>query len=414
MKNIFKTSIQIFSLLMTLVTVVTLSGCEDYPDAYKTTSGVPEVYYARIPDALSSDSLITHAYMGTTIALVGKNLTSVKELWFNDKKADLNTSLITSEALIVIVPEKIPDNVTSKIYLINAVGDTVKFDFGVDVPNPLLSSMDCEYVADGDVATINGNYFLPVDGSEVPEVTFTPNIKATEIVSFTLNQIKVKVPQGASAGPVSVTSRYGTTRSTSFYFRDNRGIILDWDNTNASGGWRAGNLASDGGISGNYVKFSGSLDDSEGAGSSWNEDGFSFNLWGVANGRAQGDLFSTDPSTSVLKFEINVTKAWSCCALQMIFTPWATTGTNSYIADGVTPRGLWRPWESTGTFITDGWITVTVPLSDFKYTQTGSEIKAASAGNFGGLTFFVYHGGIKGDACTPEMHIDNIRVVPAN
>ena len=40
------------------------------------------------------------------------------------------------------------------MYLINKSNDTIKVDFGVDVPSPLLSSMKCEYVADGGVAVI--------------------------------------------------------------------------------------------------------------------------------------------------------------------------------------------------------------------------------------------------------------------
>ena len=397
--------------LIVLASLIAIPACNDNPDAYVVASGKPTVSYVRIPDATSSDSLITHAFMGTTIALIGENLRSVKEIWFNDQQAILNTSLITPTALIVVVPNTIPDNVSGKIYMITASNDTVKYDFGVDVPSPLLNSMNCEYVADGGNAVLNGNFFLPVDGSTLPEVYFSPNIKA-EVVSATITKITVKVPTGAGVGPISVKSRYGTTRSKAFYFRDNRGMILDWDNTNAAGGWRSGVIASTNptGISGNYVRFSGSLDDS-----SWNEDGFSFNLWGTANGRPQGDLFSIDPASAVIKFEVNVDKAWSSSALQMIFTPWTTSGTNSYIADGTTPRGLWNPWATAdkGTYMTDGWITVTIPIKDFKYDHTGKLLKMADPGNYGGLTFFVYNGGVVGTPCTPDICIDNIRVVPA-
>ncbi|MHB9142150.1 MAG: glycan-binding surface protein [Paludibacter sp.] len=411
MKKIYKSTIKMVTALIVLASLIAIPACNDNPDAYVVASDKPTVSYVRIPDATSSDSLITHAFMGTTIALIGENLRSVKEIWFNDQQAILNTSLITPTALIVVVPNTIPDNVSGKIYMITASNDTVKYDFGVDVPSPLLNSMNCEYVADGGNAVLNGNFFLPVDGSTLPEVYFSPNIKA-EVVSATITKITVKVPTGAGVGPISVKSRYGTTRSKSFYFRDNRGMILDWDNTNAAGGWRSGVIASTNptGISGNYVRFSGSLDDA-----SWNEDGFSFDLWGTANGRPQGDLFSISPASAVIKFEVNVDKAWSSSALQMIFTPWATSGTNSYIADGTTPRGLWNPWATAdkGTYMTDGWITVTIPIKDFKYDHTGKLLKMADPGNYGGLTFFVYNGGVVGTPCTPDICIDNIRVVPA-
>lgn len=43
--------------------------------------------------------------MGTTVAIVGENMRTIKEVWFNDQQAVLNTSLITPTALIVQVPE---------------------------------------------------------------------------------------------------------------------------------------------------------------------------------------------------------------------------------------------------------------------------------------------------------------------
>lgn len=414
MKNIIKSSFKIAIAVLVFSGVAALPACNDNPDEYKSTDGVPTISYVRIPDALSGDSLIEHAFMNKTIALVGSNLRSVREIWFNDQKATLNTSFITDNSLIVVVPNNIPEKVTNMMYLLNSEGDTIKYPFKVDVPSPLLSSMQCEYVEDGDTAVIHGNYLLATSEAGKPEVIFTPNIKASQIVSYNIHEIKVIVPTGSKEGPITVKSRYGTTRSTAFHFRDTRGMILDWDNLNASGGWRSGVIASDNGIAGKYVKFSGALDDSKGAGSTWNEDGFSFNLWGGANGRPEGDLFTYNPATSSIKFEINIIGAWTSCALQMIFTPWSTSGTNGYIADGKTPRGIWNPWAETGSFTSNGWITVTVPLSQFKYTQTGTALQAATqSGSFGGLTFFVYNGGIIGTAaCTPEMHIDNIRVVP--
>jgi len=126
-------------------------------------------------------------------------------------------------------------------------------------------------------------------------------------------------------------------------------------------------------------------------------------------------LFSIAPAEAVIKFEINVTQAWKSGAMQMIFTSWATSGTNSYLGDGTTPRGLWIPWKATGLYTTDGWETITLPIKDFKYNQEGVGVDFRGAGNYGGLTFFLWHGGdqAKGEDCNPEICIDNIRVVPA-
>lgn len=403
-------------VLFALFAVASLSlfqACnQEMPGEYIIAEGVPEVYYIRVPDPAAADSLIVAAYMDNTICLIGENLNSIKEIYFNDQQAILNNSFITKNTLFVNIPKTIPTNVTNKIYMIAAVGDTVEYDFGVLVPAPTVSSISCEYAHDGDEATLNGDYFL--DDPNTPlSITMGGNVPVTEITSISKKQVSFVIPEGAQKGYINVTSIYGTSRSK-FQFRDDRGMILDWDNTNANGGWRAG-VIRDGdpveGISGNYVYFNGSLSGEIGA--TWNEDGFSFNLWGTANGRPEGDLFDTDISSALLKFEVNVLTDWSSCALQMIFTPWATTGTNGYIADGATPRGLWYPWLDEGTYTTDGWVTVSFPLSNFKYDHEGKSLEVAPKGSYGGLTFFVFHGGIAGTDCTPTICIDNIRVVPA-
>jgi len=411
MKNLYteKTG---WSLLLLLITLFTpgMQSCDDNPDKFELTDGTPEVYYVRVPAPASADSLLVKAFMDNSIVLVGKNLTSIREMWFNNKKAILNSSFITDNNLFVTIPKEIPEVVTDKIYMITKGNDTLTYDFGVQVPGPVVSSISCEYVHDGDEAVLYGDYFI--DDPNVPlAITMAGNIPVSEITSVEKTRVTFRIPNGSQKGYLNVKSIYGTGRSK-FQFRDDRGMILDWDNLNADGGWRAGKVKNSDpeGISGNYVYFTGTLDGDPTV--DWAEDDFSFNLWGVANGRPQGDLFSSDPANSTLKFEVNVTQPWQTLALQMIFTPWSTNETNGYIGDGTTPRGLWRPWEKTGTYMTDGWVTVSVPLTEFKYDHAGGTLEMAPVGNYGGLTFFVYHGGITGTSCTPYICIDNIRVVP--
>ncbi|MDD2551604.1 MAG: glycan-binding surface protein [Dysgonamonadaceae bacterium] len=391
------------------ITGYLFQSCDDNSDEFTLTKGSPEVYYVRVPNPESADSLIVKAYMDNTIVLVGNNLTSIKEMWFNDRKAILNSSLITDATLFVTIPKEIPTVVTDKIYMITKSNDTVKYDFGVQVPSPVVSRISNEYEHDGNTAIIYGDYFI--DDPNKPLTIMMPgNIPVTEIKSIEKTKVTFVVPDGSQKGYINVNSLYGSGRSK-FQFRDDRGMILDWDNLNANGGWRAGKVKSSDpeGISGNYVYFTGNM---SGDLETWDEDNFSFNLWGKANGRPEGDLFDIPLESAQLKFEVNVTQNWSASALQMIFTPWSTTDTNGYIADNTTPRGLWRPWESTGSYTTDGWITVSFPLTNFKYSHTGATLTMAPPGNYGGLTFFVYHGGITGTDCTPYISIDNIRVVP--
>lgn len=410
-KNI-KSTFQLLLIVAVLIGGLTFQSCNDNADKYEMTDGVPEVFYIRLPAPETADSLIVQAFMDNTICLVGENLRSIKELWFNDQRALLNSSFITDNTLFVTIPKTIPTVVTNKIYMITKANDTIAYDFSVQVPEPYVARISCEYAHDGDEAILYGDYFI--DDPNVPlSISMAGNIPVTDIISIEKTQVKFRIPEGAQKGYMTVSSIYGTGRSH-FQFRDDRGMILDWDNLNADGGWRSGKIKSTDpeGISGNYVYFTGAL--SGEAGSDWPEDDFSFNLWGAANGRPEGDLFDTAPEESILKFEVNVTQPWAASALQMIFTPWDTKDTNGYIADTSVPRGLWRPWQGLANgYTTDGWVTVAFPLSEFKYTHDGSSSEMAGPGNYGGLTFYVYHGGISGTDCTPYICIDNIRVVPA-
>lgn len=395
--------------LLVLVTVFTglfLQSCDEQDEML-----TPEIIYIRKTDPAKSDSLVAHAFMGDNIAIIGRNLGNVDEIWFNDQRAALNPNLVTPTSIIVQVPEVIPSTVTNKLILVNS--DKVKrleYDFGVDVPAPVVTKMVCEYVADGETAVIQGNYF--VDDPASPLTVFFPgNIEGT-IVSFEIDEIHVTVPAGVGSGQIQVRSLYGTTRS-GFFFRDDRNIILNFDDLTAAGGWRSGVIGNSNpeGISGNYVRFSGAM--AGGAGTTWNEDAFSFNLWPSANGRPDVPVYTGDLKDGLIKFEVNVVTPWQSSALQMIFTPYSISGTNSYIADGTYPRGLWNPWKETGSYQTDGWITVSFPLSDFNYTHEGAEsANKLTADMISGLTFYVWNGGVAGTDCNPHICIDNIRVVP--
>ena len=150
-------------------------SCEEYPDAYESTGGVPEVLYVRLPAPESADSLITAAYMGNTVVLVGKNLTSIKEIYFNDQKAILNNSFITANTLFVNVPKTIPEVVTNKIYMVTTGKDTVDFDFSVLVPAPAVNSISNEYAHDGQEVVLRGDYFIDDPNSHL-SITMDGNL----------------------------------------------------------------------------------------------------------------------------------------------------------------------------------------------------------------------------------------------
>ena len=443
---------KIFSSLLLASAVAfsfSLQSCKDQPDEFKSTGGTPSIDYIRPAKASAKDSLLVQAYPQATICLVGSNLTSIKEMYFNDKKAILNTSFITDHTLIVQVPSDIPDLVTDKIYMTTDDGDKLTYDFHVVIPAPTVASMSCEYAVPGSIATIYGSYF--VDDPNVPlTVTFPDGQVATiKNINSSRSAITIEVPNCTTEGQITVQSIYGTTNSA-FRYLDSRGMLFDFDTPNiatnvvlGNHGWHAQKIETDDtAISGNFLRLgdpSVTLD----ADGAWNDGNFSFEYWpgnwqDPENYQGDGvrltDLADfSDYSNMSYKFEMLVPKdnPWASGAMQIIVggVEKITNGAagvkdidgktlaganNTYFNNDVLPRGIYRPWEATGSFDTaDEWITVTIPISEFKYGFSGAAATGTlTADDFTSLTIFVVSGGIKGTECNPVIKIDNIRAVP--
>jgi len=443
MKTI-KLSKWVFAAAMAAGSLLGATSCSDQPDKYEATDGLPVVKYVRVANPEASDSLITAAYMDNVICIVGENLRATHELYFNDQKAILNTSYITDNTLMVSVPGGIPETVTNTMTLVNTKGEKVEYPFSVLVPAPSVRNMSCEWAQPGDEVTITGDYFI--DDENIPlAITMPDGTTVSEILNITRSAVTFIVPETAAPGYITVTSLYGTGRST-FMYHDSRNILFDWDGSHGGltqgQGWRTGMIhdGSEDGITpidGKYLFF-GDATMSGDIGGTWDEDHFAFNYWPTDIGSddclqlrpAFAELLEKyQPEELVLKFELYIptTNAWSSSALQVLFTGADNVSMNnahnkfvddSATDDGVkhdTPRGLYMPWRTTGSYDTaDKWVTVTMNLAEFKYDhEGGASAVPLLKSSFDGLTFFVWGGGVAGTECTPRFYIDNIRVVPA-
>ncbi len=399
----FKISFSLLALLLVTAVVPFLQSCEE---EVERSSGTPMIKYVRLTDPDKSDSLLVSAFLGNTVALMGENLTNVKEVWFNDQQARLNTSYVTNQTIIVTIPSDIPEIVSNMITLVTYKSDEVTYDFKVKVPAPAPNSMLCEFVEDGEEAVIQGNYFI--DDTNVPlQVFFAGNIEA-EIadISDDYTELTVVVPEGAGVGPVTVKSIYGTTRS-SFYFRDDRNIFLNWDDFSFDG-WGKHTVASEDGLDGNYVHFTGTFS------YGWHET-MTFLLSNKDAGLGSDPYYTGDLSSAALKFEINSGTDWTYGAMQFVFAKYDEGTSNGYFQDGQHPSPCWEPWSSSGTFKTDGWQTVTIPLSQFKYTDTGGECDVTLTNDMlCGFYCFILNGrSVLSDvSCEIDIKMDNFRIVP--
>lgn len=433
-------------------------SCEDQPDQFELTGGVPTIDYVRLTDVESADSLITGAYMSTSICLVGHNLTSIREMYFNDRQAVLNTSYITDRTLIVNVPSTIPEEVTDQIIMHTADGRTVTYPFQTLVPAPTITTMNNEYLEPGKAGTIIGNYFVNND-----EVPLTLSISGEEIriedydqynIYFTMPPDK-DIPEGT----ITVTTRYGTSVSK-FHYKESRNMLFDnWGQEGEDGtglthnGWSTPKYYNDEySIDGWYLQLGdGSAEVDESATATWPQNDFQFDYhagsWDtpeVFDGSTESSairlssLFNvSDWQNMALKFELYVPSGnpWSSGALQILFSAdeQITVGTQNnmwwrdmsddaasggYALAGENyGRALYRPWTSTadGSYDTGGeWVTVSIPLdTSFAYYLDGSSAsKGLDENHFSGLTMMLYSGGVSGTACRPILKIDNVRVIP--
>lgn len=433
------------------VTLLLIAGmfasCEDQPDKFELTGGVPTVNYIRMPYLSQADSLIVEANLKSIICLVGNNLTSIKELYFNDQKAQLNTSYITSHTMLVQIPDNIPEEVSDKIYMITAAKDTVKYDFHVIVPKPLISSMSCEYAIPGSEVTLYGNYFI--DDPNVPLTVILPDGKTiTEFTKLTNSTVTFKMPECTTEGVIRVISIYGESVST-FHYLDSRGIMFDFDGKTGLGnhGWHSRDILSDEtSLMGNFVQLGNGTAKMTSDGG-WDDSNFAFEYWcgswdtpqnvTSGDGIALHNLVDfTDFADMALKFELYIPSSnpWSAGAMQICFEGYdkvtysgnpieeydVVAGANAKVFNneenlGSYGRALYRPWMETGSYDTsDKWVTVTIPISSFNlsWKGTAAETMPDSPDDFASLTIFVVGGGMEGTECTPVFKIDNIRVVP--
>ncbi len=423
-----------------------MTACEDQPDKYEIADGVPTLKYVRSPLPEEADSLLVGAYLGNTVCLVGDNLRSIYELYFNDQKATLNTSYMTDHTILVDIPKNIPEEVTNKIYMVTKSGAKVDFDFSVMVPAPVVNSMSCEYAPAGSEAVLYGDYF--VDDPNIPLTISMPGditVEGEQITSITKTAIKFIVPEGAVQGNIRVKSIYGTGQSV-FQYKDTRNILFDWDGKYegalaAGNSWNGDNekkgqiLTSVPPVDGKYMV----MGPATLSGGQWQTPGEYLMMYWPDPNATEGcvPLYNLPQFKKMLedykieelalKFEVYVptSNPWVAEGMQIRFTSLdevsMSNQTQDYIwnddeshEEGKAPRGVWVPWEETGSYDTNNqWVTVTLKMSEFNKLVSGlASDTEFTQDRFAGLSIFLRGGGVDGKECEPIICIDNIRVVP--
>ena len=379
-------------------------SCEKEPK-----KGTPRIDYVRSTDPEKADSTFTSAFLGQLIAIVGENLGGARQIFFNDQEAILTPTYVTDRTILVTVPSAAPLDITNKMTIIFEDGYELIYDFPIEIPAPILTSMKCEYVPDGGTAVLYGDYyFLPTT------VTFPGDLEA-EITALFQDKIEVTVPAGTTSGRIKVETLFGEAESE-FLFRDNRNTIVNFDDL-LHEDWTAPVAYADSSpeiapVSGNYA-----IIQSEAA-AAWNwQNSLAIFAWGE-NLRGNVPLATGFVPNLDFRFEVNITEEvpWYDIRMEIYFSPYG----QGHGRDAVDPSfARWKPWLD-GPYSTDGWLTISIPLSEFWFDRddgTSATVGSQPLQSLDGLTNLnmMVFGPQESDASNThpvQICVDNIRIVP--
>lgn len=385
-------------------------GCTQYA-CKKSKGGGPAITSVRASTPAPNDSTLTLAGPGQVIVIKGANLASTTKVLFNGYAAYINPALFADNSIIVTIPADMPfglldPNNLNTIKVITPDGEAT-YNFPIIPSAATITGMSNEDALPGDRVTIYGNSFFFVKKVIFPGgIEVTSNLTANDAG----NQLQVTVPNGVTkGGTITVQTIYGTATSVLLFNDLTTGVLHNSDNVNNfiwgcdvitdatlfPGGHGTYNRMTFAGINGND-------------GGWWN-GGRSLNT-GSAQWIPAANLNDAVASYA-LKFEINLKIPWSAGKLFIM-----KDNDETYVA-------LYSPWlntdGSTGTFSTNGWQTVSIPLTSFKGKDgTGNDglggvvpsLKALTGSGAGSINFrFINNGTTAIEKF--DMAIDNIRIV---
>lgn len=411
---------------VTLILSAVLMSALFFSCQKEESEDVPVIKNIRV---VEKDSSILASSLGKVIAIQGTGLKDVQKVFFNKVEAEINPNYVTSSNIIVTVPDVFPAEITNKIVLITASEKEYTFDFVIDVPKPLLTKAEFAFGKTGNTLTLTGANFAQVKTISVGPKTATnyeiskdyktvkivmpsgvpasvikikveavagtvetdfdlaaasmPSIKSVSneyapagkkmrlvgnnfanLLYVKLNGIAATgiveaedysyaefvVPQGVNPGIVTVSAanEYGAANLKFYYQYDNSTdvVIYDFDGKNACWGGGKINFVEEPlePISGRYAQWKGDIT------ASWWDDTKYICACGPHT------LAKSDPSKYAVKFELNVINEWN------------DYGALAITFNGDTYSYEYKPYVVNGQnvpFKTNGWITVTIPLSSF-------------------------------------------------
>lgn len=309
--------------------------------------GLPVVTNIRV---IEKDSSITAGEFGLPIAIQGRNLKSVTEVYFNDVRATLNPVYITNTNILVFVTDEGPEEVTNKITLVTSSGQRVSADFETVLPPPVILQLYNEFPKPGTENLVMGRYFFAIEKVLIGE-------EEVEILEQTPAVLRIKMPDELGQDRVTVIGAGGTATS-SFRIHETEGNMINFDIP--ATGWGSDVCWGDAEridpedseiepVAGRYTRIKQSNLPATGYQGDWVVSTCWFEF-GLAPGPAAEKL---------LRFEAYIGVPWKAGYYNI----------NIGMESGETFRYVWKPWDSdayrASGIKTDGWMTFYVPVDAF-------------------------------------------------
>lgn len=310
---------------------------------------------------------------GDRIAIQGRNMNSVGTVYFLGYEASYNPALASEDNLIVSVPGDLPFGELSvaaldsldAIRVTNNASEASYNEVPVLPPAPVLESMNNEYANPGEEVTVTGSFLYLAESVTLPDGTTIPGEQIESAPDG--SEATFTIPQSASPqeGPISFETSSGADESP-FLYRDQRGLLLNFDDYSSWQGWNAVVATS------SNSEFSAGADGSfavmRGDGEIPTQDNAWYNANRAINLNNQEwvapENLDEPPSNFAVKFELNIQQEWASGSILIYLIE---TATDSY-STGYAYRV--KPWlQSDGSVSAvnwRGWRTITVPLSQFR------------------------------------------------
>jgi hypothetical protein len=374
--------------------------------------GAPIISRVRNYVDAPNDTILQSILPGQKITLVGFNLKDATKISFQGVDANLNDVVYSDSSAVVQVPSDLSGSnaaLSNTISYTTAIGSGT-FSIKIIGP-PIITRVSYEIPNAGDSVYLYGNNFISVQ-----DVTFAGATISDYKVSADGSSVGFIAPTLSQSGPVSITTLSGTF-TTAYNVNDvTTGAIstFEWGNDFHWDWWGGASLTSGDPNSG-WPPYNADFPGNTGL--------YLVQKNNVLDGGA-GDEYSTairiggvqwlpaedvnDPAGSwALKFEVYVPNAW-------------LGGTVSIKSANDSYRARYEPWQITPTktasYFTNGWQTVTIPLSSFRQGDgQGTPIASISdlLGSTGksDLILYVHNYGSSPTTTAFYAAFDNFRVV---